>query len=522
MTASWLYNNWKSASLLLKTYLIIAVIVLMAITSLGIFGFLSRAHIEQNASAQENIAQIDRIKQDIVRLESVSGKAEARVKQLESTGVGADVNVQNQINTEQSRIDSVFSRIQPAIDEQNRIIDSQIKILTEQVQNIDAQLSTLQRYIDTNEVAKAQSMVGTRADGNWGPGTAQSVKLWQAQKEQAKQQLANRIEEANLNNPTVKAAREEIQRLRKNADLQVNESNKLINRLREQLGKVGAEDLNKEIAQQQKIVKETNAEIEGLTEKKFKLESSVRKIESEVGPIKYIANFIYDNQTNSEILEKAVVWMIIVIVLVFDPLAVLLLIAANTSLKSQGVNKNIVSTGNRFGQIIKNMLPTNGMKIKRAKHDMVKVPVEVVKEVPVEVIREVEKLVEVVKEVPVEVIREVEVIKEVNTESHKLVYVSQWDDGRETYVHAHGQIGFGTTFPNENYKERYFIRTDVKPSRVYEFINDHWEPVGHNVLLDQNTDIYTLHLRDQISNSELTEADLTEVELNLVRNKRIN
>jgi len=46
LTASWLYQNWKIAPRLLKTYLTAAVIVLMFITSMGIFGFLSKAHIE--------------------------------------------------------------------------------------------------------------------------------------------------------------------------------------------------------------------------------------------------------------------------------------------------------------------------------------------------------------------------------------------------------------------------------------------------------------------------------------------
>lgn len=66
---------------------------------------------------------------------------------------------------------------------------------------------------------------------------------------------------------------------------------------------------------------------------KVKLESEVKKIEAEVGPLKYIAALIYeDADTNT--LEKAVRWVIILIVLVFDPLAILLLIAANIGLQN--------------------------------------------------------------------------------------------------------------------------------------------------------------------------------------------
>jgi hypothetical protein len=49
VTASWLYNNWKTCSALLKVYLTTAVVILMLITSMGIFGFLSKAHLEQSA-----------------------------------------------------------------------------------------------------------------------------------------------------------------------------------------------------------------------------------------------------------------------------------------------------------------------------------------------------------------------------------------------------------------------------------------------------------------------------------------
>ena len=47
ITASWLYQNWKRVPFLLKSYLTLAVIVLMFITSMGIFGYLSKAHIDQ-------------------------------------------------------------------------------------------------------------------------------------------------------------------------------------------------------------------------------------------------------------------------------------------------------------------------------------------------------------------------------------------------------------------------------------------------------------------------------------------
>ena len=58
VTASWLYQYWKQVPFLLKTYLTIAVFVLMLITSMGIFGYLSKAYLEQSAMSEEQIAQI--------------------------------------------------------------------------------------------------------------------------------------------------------------------------------------------------------------------------------------------------------------------------------------------------------------------------------------------------------------------------------------------------------------------------------------------------------------------------------
>ena len=58
VTVSWLYNNWIETNRLIKTYFIVAIILLMAITSMGIFGFLSRAHIQSNIVVGANSVQI--------------------------------------------------------------------------------------------------------------------------------------------------------------------------------------------------------------------------------------------------------------------------------------------------------------------------------------------------------------------------------------------------------------------------------------------------------------------------------
>ena len=61
VTASWLYQNWSRAPLLLKSYLTLAVAVLMFITSMGIFGFLSKAHIDQTLVSGDNTLLIEQL-----------------------------------------------------------------------------------------------------------------------------------------------------------------------------------------------------------------------------------------------------------------------------------------------------------------------------------------------------------------------------------------------------------------------------------------------------------------------------
>ena len=63
VTVSWLYNNWKETTLLLRTYFISAIVIIMLITSMGIFGYLSRAHIESNIVVGANSVQLQTIEQ---------------------------------------------------------------------------------------------------------------------------------------------------------------------------------------------------------------------------------------------------------------------------------------------------------------------------------------------------------------------------------------------------------------------------------------------------------------------------
>ena len=84
ITASWLYQNWKRVPLLLKSYLTIAVVILMFITSMGIFGYLSKAHIDQGSGTSELYVKVERLDNRIASERKVIKRAETQLSALDS------------------------------------------------------------------------------------------------------------------------------------------------------------------------------------------------------------------------------------------------------------------------------------------------------------------------------------------------------------------------------------------------------------------------------------------------------
>jgi len=421
VTAVWLHKYWNQASWWLKYYLATAVVVLMFITSMGIFGFLSKAHIEQTSAAQEGVAQIVQIDGDLSRQQEIIERAEQRIVDAEASVGNGNDSIQAQIEKEQQRIDTAYDRIQPAIDEQNDIITnvrsddvtkldpyntqleelaaelirlneqavayelridtlevdvSAIEPILAQLTALEQSISLVQGQIAGNErdaVKAAQTTIGVKADGAAGPATKRAVTAWIATQKENAAALQSQIVEIrtaaqevvnvertrltslvtdiqgpqtkaikdrqlevlatidtvrNTVSPRIIAAREEIARIRTSADTQIAASNELIQKLRDSLT-VGKDDQVEQIIedQQAKIVKANN-NIDTLTSEKYDLQAEYRKLEAEVGPVKYLAEFIYGETANQDILEEAVRWVILIIIFVFDPLAVLLLIAS--------------------------------------------------------------------------------------------------------------------------------------------------------------------------------------------------
>ena len=327
VTAVWLHKYWTQAKWWLKYYLTTAVIILMFITSMGIFGFLSKAHIEQTSGVDESVAQISRIEGELVRQEDIVTRAELKIKELETTGTGGQSNIQAQIDKEQERISTAYDRIKPAIAEQNVIIANVTNLFQGELDKIDNQLAKLQGYIESNDIKKAQGMIGAKADGTYGPKTATAFTLWQDAKKVERNSWLQKIQDS-AQSSTVTTARDEIKRLRASADTQIAESNKLINKYRDQLTADTKTDITSLIEQQYLKITTANQQVDTLTEEKYTIQREYRKLEAEVGPIKYIAEFVYGEAADRNMLEEAVRWVIITIIFVFDPLAVLLLIAS--------------------------------------------------------------------------------------------------------------------------------------------------------------------------------------------------
>ena len=422
VTAVWLHRYWKQATWWLKSYLSVAVLVLMFITSMGIFGFLSKAHIEQTSASEESVAKVQQIESEVGRLNAIIDRAEAKIKQLESSGTGADANIQSQIDKEQDRIDKAFDRIKPAIDQQNKIIEdaratdnNRTKPYEEQLTNIQNEISRLEttareyedkianlkanqgavdpllqqikkieeeiirvtnqlQSTEKSQIRAGQAIIGVTSDGLFGGNTRTALAKWvKAQQDRIAQiqgevsqlrkdatttvdkererlagvikdirekqipalkdrelTMLGKIDEVRqTESPVIQTARDEIQRLRKSAEDQVVNSQALIERLRSQLAQTDkADEIDAAVDEQLARIKTAEGEVDTLTEEKYTIQAEYRKLEAEVGPIKYIAEFIYGEAADNTMLEEAVRWVIIIIIFVFDPLAVLLLIAS--------------------------------------------------------------------------------------------------------------------------------------------------------------------------------------------------
>ena len=113
VTAVWLHRYWYQAHRWLRSYLAVAVGILMFITSMGIFGFLSKAHIEQTAMSDEQSAQVEQLDDKLARSEA---KILRWTEEINRMGSGINYRVDQVLDKEQVALDKIFDRIEKAKD----------------------------------------------------------------------------------------------------------------------------------------------------------------------------------------------------------------------------------------------------------------------------------------------------------------------------------------------------------------------------------------------------------------------
>lgn len=293
VTAVYLHRYWNVTVGWLKTYLSIAVIFLMFITSMGIFGFLSKAHVEQTSLSQEQSAQVEVIDEKIIRSDAKITRWQSEIDRLLKTGnVSTDTVLLGQ-DTEQLK--------------ELRI---QIKSEKDIVRNeADKRIKTAQERRD-KEIEAAKPL----------------LEDWGGEEKYNKEVLKAKQTEQNESSVARSTRDKKIKDIDKKYSKELAQVNKRINEARKgSTTKAGQAD--KRIKELEKNIETEQLAIEVVRQDKLVYEKEYRKLEAEVGPIKYIAEFVYGT-TDKSILEKAVTWVIILIIFVFDPLAVGMLIAS--------------------------------------------------------------------------------------------------------------------------------------------------------------------------------------------------
>jgi len=321
VTASWLYRNWRHTRWLLKTYLTTAVIVLICITSMGIFGFLSKAHLEQNLAEDTVSQRIEIINSKILSEETYIKRQKDSIIRLESTldrtttsNTGAlDIEIQS-LKDAEDKFKTLLAVETNTVKDLNDQLKTTLKDLNDRLRTLDKDVSDVLN-------ANKQFFNEERA----------AAELKASQKEE-REQIANKIGEAEKTIAIkIAEAQARIQVLK---DDYAKDTEKLQARI-DSLRKSNVSDnssVNDDIVRAEQNIIDAQNRIDGYIVEREPLQSSMLKLEAEVGPVKYIAALAVDfgitDQVNT---SEAVRWVILIIIVVFDPLAVLLLIAANQS-----------------------------------------------------------------------------------------------------------------------------------------------------------------------------------------------
>ena len=325
VTASWVYQYWKKTSLLMRSYMVSAVIILSVITSIGIFGFLSKAHLDQSASTGDAVAQVERI-QDLIQRENLRiTTAEEQITRVES---GGSLDVSESIKQQEEIRDTAWDRIQDDVE----YAENQIEKIRE---GLESDLSKKQSELDAlDDIVKSYTDQGTtggvfsREDN-----VAKGIEIRESQKTERDRISLEMGELRGYAETQIAGYRNQIGEYRASVQDTIDGANREINRLREQ----GADDQasrDEQIDTIQERIDSAYAKIDEYNVELFDKQSIVRDIEKEVGPIKYVAQLLYGN-SGAGAVDNAVTLLILLLVFVFDPLAIVLVLAANLSWKEK-------------------------------------------------------------------------------------------------------------------------------------------------------------------------------------------
>jgi hypothetical protein len=337
LTASWLYRYWNETSIMLRAYLTTAVVILMIITSIGIFGYLSKAAGDQASDTGDAVAVVERVDAQIAREENKIEILEDRI-----LSIGGSIDVSSSIEQQEEIRDGAWARVQGDIDynqEQITTVRDQLKVdLAQQ----DARLSELDKAVNDLR-AKGVEVVTLDEGGIFQSADVEKIDyIAQASELRASQQVERdelKEEKESLRSQAskdIKVFQDAIDNYRQQAQDTITGANTEINRLRNSSQNQQDDNIIK-IDELTGQIDNIYVEIATLKDEKFGAEQKVRTLDREVGPIKYLAQLIYGNDER-DVLDQAIRLFILLLVFVFDPLAVMLVIAANQTLLRYGIN----------------------------------------------------------------------------------------------------------------------------------------------------------------------------------------
>ena len=306
VTAAYLHLFWDKLNYM-KYYLTASVVVLMLITSLGIFGYLAKASSDTSYATGIAQSEVARLDTTIERKENQIELIEGRITDLSDGGLDVTDSVNAQIEIR----DGAWDRVQGDID----YAQGQINALRNQLTALDDAVNEL-RSKGVETITTDEGGVFQSADVEIIDYVAQADALFQSQSEQREQIRVD-----------IKEQQDNIDKYRQQAQDTIDGANAEINRLQD-LSTGNIDDILVKTDEYNTEIDSIYDEIQVLKDERFVYEQEILGFEAEIGPIKYVAEVIYGQEESVKYLDNAVRWVIFALIFVFDPLAVLLLITS--------------------------------------------------------------------------------------------------------------------------------------------------------------------------------------------------